>query len=375
MKSLKRIFAVALLVLFNFILFAQNETISTNVIKQRLDSIIVIGGDQKIDYFYDNSGYHTTSVTYQWSDTAMEYEQSFKNEFTYNLKGICDINQQYKWDNTSSQWLLDHKSELGYDENDQILSTSLFIWTQALNSWELETKIDYRNAYNSINQLESITRFSSVMALDTILISKFVYAYNLNETLQYVMRYDKDPSALKLAEKDEYVYDGEGNLTSTSCSAYHNGRWYLRGKEDFTYNTLIAVNQLLIPNDYMTSRLMLPAGYLPGCMITSQTHTFGSLIWTKLYYYSPIDVTAINDQEVLKTRVFPNPATDYLNIHWNGNQPDLNVELFDGNGRKVLSGRIANNSKLPIQAYPEGMYLVKISEGNTTLKTEKVYFY
>ena len=54
MKSLKRILAVALLLLFNSILFAQNETISTNVIKQRLDSIIVIGGDQKIDYFYDN---------------------------------------------------------------------------------------------------------------------------------------------------------------------------------------------------------------------------------------------------------------------------------------------------------------------------------
>lgn len=48
--------------------------------------------------------------------------------------------------------------------------------------------------------------------------------------------------------------------------------------------------------------------------------------------------------------------------------------MIDLKGKNVFTGMIENNSKLPIHGYPQGLYLVKISDGNKTVKTEKVYF-
>lgn len=371
-----RIFLFAtLLLLFNSLLKAQNESISTRGIVQRLDSIVVIGGDQKIEYFYGNSGYHVGTVTYQWSDEAMKYEQDLKNEFTYNLEGLCYLNQSFKWDKASNQWLPYNQSEMIYDENNQLLSDNHFLWNQALSAWDLETKMKYRNTYDSIGKLTAISQLNNLIALDTTLVSKYVYTYNDNESLKSVMLYKMGREFMELAEKDEYFYDSEGNLTSTQSSVYHNRRWYLRGKDEFTYNTLIAVNQLLIPKDYFASRFFLPAGYLYGSMITSRVHAFGSTIWTKLYYYSPFEVTALNELETIKPTVFPNPASNYLDIHWIGSHEALNIELLEITGRKVFGGRIQNNSKFPIHAYRKGWYIVKILEEDKILETKKVYFY
>lgn len=375
MNAFKRIIVIVVLVLFKSLVFAQDVNHSAIATKARLDSTIKFSQFEKVEYFYDNSGNNSSSVTYQWSTITKKFEESLKTEFSYNQTGHCILNQQTKWDNISSQWLPDNKTELSYDEKDQLLLSNYYHWDKLLNNWVLTVKTDYVNSYDSIGKLNSVDCTVDSKTLNKITNSKYFYTYHTNGTLVSVLRSDMGSVSLTPAEKDEYTYDSEGNLTTRTNYRYHNRVWHLIGTDDFTFNALNADNQLLIPQDYVVSTLMLPVDYQYGCMITSQTHTIGSNIWTKVYYYSSIDVTGVKNQQTTNTTVFPNPATEYLNIRWKEDQPVLTVELFDVTGKKIYSGNIANHSKLAIQAYPKGLYVVKLSDNQKTIKTEKVYFY
>ena len=162
-------------------------------------------------------------------------------------------------------------------------------------------------------------------------------------------------------ETDIFTYDADENISNISSNTV---------SYELKYNNNYAINQLLIPLEYFPHWSIIPTDFNVNHMITSYTTTNG----TKRYYYSSMEVTGITNLETLKASIFPNPATDFLNIQWNGNQSSLNVELIDISGKKVFTGMIENNSKLPIKGYPEGLYLVRILEGKKTLQSEKVYF-
>ncbi|HAH26094.1 MAG TPA: hypothetical protein DCL77_20425 [Prolixibacteraceae bacterium] len=375
MNAFKRILTVGLLVLFNSFLFSQNGNQQVYVMKERLDSTVQFSQFEKIEYIYNDSGNNSSAVTYEWSTINKQFEESLRTEFTYNPQGHCILNQHTKWDKTSSQWIEDNKTESGYDEEGQLLFNNYYNWNKLSNNWELAVKTDCVNSYDSIGRLSSVACTVESKTLNTTTLSKYFYTYHPNGTLLTVLRSDMGSVSLLPVEKDEYSYDSDGNLTTRTNFTYHNRIWHAIGTDDFTFNTLNDGNQLIIPQEYVVSRLMLPVDYYFGCMITSQTHTVGNNIWTKVYYYSSIDVTGIKDQQAVNTTVFPNPATDYLNIQWKGNQAVLRVELFDTSGKKIFRGNVMNHSKLAIQAYPKGLYLVKLSDNHQIVKTEKVYFY
>lgn len=375
MKTFKRILVVVLFVLFNSVLFAQNETKSANVIKQRLDSVIYIGGGEKFDYFYDNLGHNTGLIYNYWSNVTMKYEKRYKVEFAYDVNGYCNLNQSFSWDNALSQWIITGKDEKSYDENNQLLLNYSFNWDKTLIKWVLSSKVDYENSYDSKNKLISVIAYPNTISEK----KKYEYTYSTAGVLTSILWYRWKDYKWQPQNKTEYNYDSVGNLTERIQSYMGNGDtdWTFSAKYEYKYNNNFSINQLLLPSDYIfQGEWVVPSDFNVIHMIISQTHFPYSLIqdFTMRYYYSPLDVTGINVLETLNTTIFPNPATDFLNIQWNGNQSVLNVEVIDITGKKVFAGMIENNSKLPIQDYLEGLYLVRISDNNKTLKTEKVYF-
>ena len=62
--------------------------------------------------------------------------------------------------------------------------------------------------------------------------------------------------------------------------------------------------------------------------------------------------------------VFPNPTTGLLNIAFdNADMGSYNVEIYDALGRLVASENVnvSGNHSMDISAYPEGLYIVRIS--------------
>jgi len=101
-------------------------------------------------------------------------------------------------------------------------------------------------------------------------------------------------------------------------------------------------------------------------------HSSSSLDYVKRYYYSTVTITTIQENETITLLFYPNPTTDFLNINANISNNRTLIEMFDMTGRQVLNKYIENNTIIPVNDFQKGLYLVRISEGNKIVHTEKI---
>lgn len=73
--------------------------------------------------------------------------------------------------------------------------------------------------------------------------------------------------------------------------------------------------------------------------------------------------------------VYPNPTSDWLAIKTSNLKYDtLRYELFDLNGRLILSDKIiSENTILKLQELSTSMYLLKVLESNKEIKSFKIF--
>jgi hypothetical protein len=77
--------------------------------------------------------------------------------------------------------------------------------------------------------------------------------------------------------------------------------------------------------------------------------------------------------DVQKVSVFPNPASNAVNINLTGFTGRSDVSLFDVNGRMILHREVNTvNSQLNISALPAGIYMMKIKNGGKEVNMTKI---
>ncbi|MBW8687920.1 reprolysin-like metallopeptidase [Chitinophaga rhizophila] len=74
-----------------------------------------------------------------------------------------------------------------------------------------------------------------------------------------------------------------------------------------------------------------------------------------------------------KVAVFPNPATNVVNVNLTGYKGKSEVSMFDVNGRQVLRREVnAVNSQLDISALPAGVYIMRVKNGAKEVSLTKI---
>lgn len=63
------------------------------------------------------------------------------------------------------------------------------------------------------------------------------------------------------------------------------------------------------------------------------------------------------------TNVFPNPTNQFLNLHFKNNHNQKHLEVFDIAGIARLSQTTSNDLLLNIEFLPEGLYILRVTEG------------
>lgn len=76
----------------------------------------------------------------------------------------------------------------------------------------------------------------------------------------------------------------------------------------------------------------------------------------------------------LQLSVYPNPTANLLSLDVkNYNFENLQYQLFDINGRIILSGKIVQEStQLQLDVFPAAIYLLKVTDNNKEIKTFKI---
>ncbi len=96
-----------------------------------------------------------------------------------------------------------------------------------------------------------------------------------------------------------------------------------------------AIGELAVSN-YQNSTIKLNEGFFQG----------------KVY------ISSSENTSLLNVKIYPNPTTNYLNIH----DPEiqiLHVSLIDLNGRDMLN-KYDNSNEISLSELPSGIYILKI---------------
>lgn len=109
--------------------------------------------------------------------------------------------------------------------------------------------------------------------------------------------------------------------------------------------------------------------------INTNTSSSGSIsegIQQSIELYT-LNIPSLNPLEV-KANLYPNPTSDFVMLSIkNTNITGLSYEIFDVNGRNLLSKKISqSDSPISLQNFASGIYILKVNHSNKTLKTFKL---
>lgn len=113
--------------------------------------------------------------------------------------------------------------------------------------------------------------------------------------------------------------------------------------------------KVIIPNVYTTN------GHI---MVQGVSNIFYDVAKGKL----AINGTNGIEETYLKnnTKVFPNPASDIININYSGNATEtLIVNMYDVSGRIVWSGKMNQTLAIPVSGFARGQYQIQLINGKT----------
>ena len=70
----------------------------------------------------------------------------------------------------------------------------------------------------------------------------------------------------------------------------------------------------------------------------------------------------------MESIVYPNPSNDFLNLQYPFNNEKFNVDVFDLNGRKILSQPLKfnnlNRTRIDVSGFSEGVYILYLIDSN-----------
>ena len=80
-----------------------------------------------------------------------------------------------------------------------------------------------------------------------------------------------------------------------------------------------------------------------------------------------------NAGKELQLSTYPNPASDQLTLTTGDDPEQLSYQLFDMQGKLLAKEKInAKQTLIKMGSYAPGSYLIKISDGDATVKTFKI---
>ena len=329
-----------------------------------------------------------------WDTLSSSWETLAKSTKTYNANGLETVCEWFKRDNSSSAWLPYKKEDYTYDGNNNLTQKLIYNWN---NTWVPEKRRQYY--YNALNKDTTLTisewETSTSQWFDTYLqqsnydananlvlvlvkiktavpgqlrnSSKYMYTYNSSN--QLVLRINQswyvDSNDWKGMSKWEYAYDSHSNRIQ---EVYHiiNASltsWSKNSKTEYIYDNTYSFSDLLLPNglDYDSIRFSHMLLYRKG-----YAWNFSNQIWDSgaesAYYYTEKTLLALQESSIDIYRVYPNPASDYIQFDLPKFKNKATLFIYDIQGKLILETNVLNNARINIQTLKSGMYIYKVCE-------------
>jgi hypothetical protein len=309
---------------------------------------------------FDDRGNLDISIRQVWSGSAWLY--SSRNLNTFNQKGSLLTSQVQYW--TDYNWVNSELYTYTYDDNEHMLLKLMQYFSN--DTW--------------INFILNVNTYD----IDgNCLTNCELYWVNEDWTYYSLVTRTFDENANMLSELSQewnetwnditnslFTYDENGNCTSTTWFSWNSLVWenISRVEYEYTEGMIRGTGFIWDGAGWINGDAMLSLQFMSGDAKLPLCDWWGSMAevyYTALYTNIPGQV---NDDQA-SINVFPNPATDVINISWNNlmGQPstvniyDLSGKLADNiPGNNLVSG---NTELVSIDKLSPGMYFIELRSG------------
>lgn len=338
---------------------------------------------------YNSNGQVTEDIYYYRDDDVNQLLPSSKTTYTYDAAGNQVTEISYMWDDETNNWALYSKIENTYDSNGNLLTmensiymgeSTWMLYMKEVNTYDsqgrptqgISSRFNY--ATYSLGNTDKVVYTYNSSGENTLVVN---YKWELGAWVNYskdentfdsshrtltskTSRWDETGNVWKAEYMDENSYDANGNFNlSVYWEGDEAGNLVKVGKDEVTYNNSYSVSDIIYPNVY---------GYFLESITTHMITGIHSFDWVNgtwrydsksLFNYSGINVTTANIFGDGSIRVFPNPASDKINI-FTGSELLSQVSLFGLDGNLILTRQFSGQVSVQTGHLPTGIYLLKI---------------
>lgn len=356
--------------------------------KVRLDSTVTIrestGSKEKMHFLYDSEGHNTECINYDFDKSTSKWVQSGTETCTYdsawNLTSVI-TDGQYK-----------HKEEFNYDKTGN-LQTVIYYQQDNSSNWyeifrdEYEHDIFQNKIYAVIHigehcifYFDNEGKIKNVRWAET---DSLEFRYDLNGNIKSKTHFFNDPPLCPfvISEKDEYFYDDINNSVSSKSSSSTLSGWcpdgtlFLSRESKYLYDKGVKLKDLILPYVF---------NFDPFSHYGGWSNTWNFLLDFKIterinyhnnqrikYYYSDQAITGINENTQGKSVVYPNPATDFINLSVGNTLEPAKIEVYNNLGKMVMIDDLLPGKQISVKHLQRGFYIYKLSSQNT-VETGKI---
>jgi hypothetical protein len=358
-------------------LFQINRNIalkSSQTTKQRLDSSVFRAWNDTTKLWtnyskrvntYDNNEKNTQSIGYAWIGATGTWIPDWKSEISYNENQNASQYITYDWDKATGQWIPDWKEIFSYNSEGTMPQILQHYWDTKTSQWVLSWQSIYSyNAYRHLTQI--LDYYQDETTLKWVLAWKYLYSFDANgnqtQQLEYFM--DDKTSDWVADSKIEYIYDENENVSEYQVFNRNQvtGQLELDWKRDYTYDNNYSFNDLITPFIYLWQVNFYNHKITDQStsMWNKSTNAWDRPIYYSTFYYSELNTTSVSSLGLKLAEIYPNPASKQINFHFTGIDNQAKFELYDLQGKKVMTENVLNGGKLEVWQLNKGVYFYNI---------------
>ncbi|HLO58151.1 MAG TPA: T9SS type A sorting domain-containing protein [Bacteroidales bacterium] len=323
----------------------------------------------KLVFSYDENGRKTETMQFYWDTVAISWQQMIHTYHSYDANGNMTSEFRFALNPATDKWdTVSNYTRLYI--NNAIYSWVYDSWDPANHEWyhAMKGEYDYNESGDEITYI-TFNWNAQASAWDSSYLCRMKMNSSGKDSTGEYFKWNTSGSNWESWYTYDYYYDENGNDT---LIAYHNyGETEFIDHSEFDENGFRTslTTYKWIDGDWQE---VARTEYIPGTNGKTVLSTWFS--WdTSLDKWVPVfqdqnyyegESTKNNNVVNSGLIVFPNPASECIQIKLTDSTTPAIFELYDLNGKRMLQQLVTSGYSIPVSYLSHGLYLYQLHMGN-----------